>query len=375
MRLFFAAALASVCLASTHVPRDPWWGATLERGIWDVGFEAVLLADTSRHLGIRPRPLQLALWYPAVTSPGVPLTYSDYLRLAAAETTSVDTARLGLQAIDERCAFLAAHAIPESTITRWFTAPMLAKRDIPPARGPFPLVLIAQGNGESAVDQSVLAEYLASWGYVVATSPSQARITGEPESESDVGTAAQDQARDLAALRGALAQRGEIDPARLGIVGHSFGARSALLYAMRDPHVLAVVSLDGGIGTATARAFYESAPGFDPRNARAPVLHVYEQLDPEMSPDWTTLRKLDKAPVWLARTHALRHHHFTALGAAAGAFPALAIPIGATRQTALEYAGVLAMTRAFLDTYLREANAFGAGREWNGLAATRLPAH
>jgi len=373
VRLLLGAALMSVCLASTPIPRDPWWSPTLERGIWDVGFTAVLLADTARHLGVRPRPLQLALWYPAPTSPGAPLSYSDYLRLSAAETTSVDTAQLGLKAIDERCAFLAAHAIAESTVTRWFTAPMLAKRDIPPARGPFPLVLIAQGNGESAVDQSVLAEYLASWGYVVATTPSQARITGQPESESDVGVAALDQANDLAALRAALRYRTEITPGRVGVVGYSFGARGALLYAMRDSTVSAIVSLDGGIGTATARSFYEAAPerAFTPRTVRAAILHIYEQLDPEMTPDWTILRKLDPAPVWIVRTRALHHQHFSTIGAAVGAFPALASAAGATPETAREYSGVLAMTRAFLAAHVRGDTTFTGGRV-GSLVAVRL---
>ena len=94
-----------------------------------------------------------------------------------------------------------------------------------------------------------------------------------------------------------------------------------------------------------------------------------------MTPDWTTLEKLDQVPVWIARTRALHHQHFSTIGAAVGAFPVLGGPAGATPGTAREYAGVLAMTRAFLDAHVRGDTTFRGGRAWNGLVASRLPPH
>jgi pimeloyl-ACP methyl ester carboxylesterase len=57
-----------------------------------------------------------------------------------------------------------------------------------------------------------------------------------------------------------LADRRDVLGQRMGVVGHSFGARAALLLAMLDPQVAAVVSLDGGIGTASGRASLEALP-------------------------------------------------------------------------------------------------------------------
>ena len=46
---------------------------------------------------------------------------------------------------------------------------------------------VAQGNAQTVQDQAHLAEYLASYGYVVATTPSPMLITGPLTDESQVG--------------------------------------------------------------------------------------------------------------------------------------------------------------------------------------------
>ena len=45
-----------------------------------------------------------------------------------------------------------------------------------------------------------------------------------------------------------LASRADVDPARIGCIGHSLGAKEALFLAAFDPRVKAAVSSDGGIG-------------------------------------------------------------------------------------------------------------------------------
>jgi dienelactone hydrolase len=46
-----------------------------------------------------------------------------------------------------------------------------------------------------------------------------------------------------------LAARPDVDPTRIGCIGHSLGAKEALYLAAFDPRVRAVVSSEGGIGT------------------------------------------------------------------------------------------------------------------------------
>jgi dienelactone hydrolase len=212
---------------------------------------------------------------------------------------------------------------------RWLEAPGVAFRNAPPADGPFPLVVIAQGNEQSAFDQAPLAEALAARGYVVATTPSPMRLDGPMQSAEEIGARAQVQAEDLAF---AAAQVGAALPAdldRIAVLGHSFGARAALLLAMHDGRIRALVSLDGGIGTALGRDVMARAPWFDTAGTHAAILHFYEELDPYMAPDFTLLRAVAHGGLDLVPTAGMHHHHFTALGFAAAAEPEIARATGA----------------------------------------------
>lgn len=353
-RVAACGALAGVALlagCASGAGPAPWWHTdALTPGRSAVGVETTMLADSSRVSGGgRPRPVQMTIWFPAAAVPRGAMTYADYADLADDEVPG-EAPPVGAGAADARREFLVSHGLADSVARAWFAAPMLAVRGARPAAGRHRVVLIAQGNGETVADQSVLAEFLASHGFVVATCPSQARRTGEPSETDHVAAAARDQADDLTLMRAALAGRAGADADRVAIVAHSFGARSALYEAMRDPHVDRLVSLDGGIGTATAREVFERDPAFRPAAARIPVLHFYETLDAPMTPDWVTLRKLETADVWIARTDDLHHHHFTDLGAACARWPQIAQSTIGTARTGDAYASVLAWTLAFLET-------------------------
>jgi predicted dienelactone hydrolase len=87
-------------------------------------------------------------------------------------------------------------------------------------------VVIAQGNGQSAKHQAVLAEYLASHGYVVATSPSPLRLGARMESEADVLPVAREQARDMTLVVREMRKR--LGRASVEGPGHWPGGRRAV---------------------------------------------------------------------------------------------------------------------------------------------------
>jgi predicted dienelactone hydrolase len=313
----------------------------LAAGPWAVGFSRIARADSSRPLASGdPRPLDIGVWYPARTRGSSRLTLRSYFPPPDTESSAL-------------AAFLTAHGAPDTAVAAWLDAPMLATADPAPSGGRFPLVLLAQGNGQSAPDQAPLAEYLASHGYIVATAPSPMRISGPLADEASVGARAEEQALDLAFVRTTVDARTDVAPGLVGVVAHSFGARGALLLAMGDSSIAALVSLDGGIGTATARASLEGAPSFDARAARAPILHIYERLDSFMAPDLGLLHSLGPANRWTIEAPSLHHHHFTDLGAAAIGHPSLRPALGASAETARAYASVAQVTLAFLDAYVR----------------------
>lgn len=218
--------------------------------------------------------------------------------------------------------FLKSTGISSAVAARYIDAPLAAHRDAPAATGAFPLVALAQGNGARAADQAVLGEFIASHGYIVVTTDSP-MVATPMTTEAEVGSFAEQQATDLARAVNTVSAWPSARKDLRFAVGHSFGARASLLMAMRDPAIRGVVSLDGGIGTATAVESFRKAPSYDASKARAPILHFYEQLDGFMKPDFALLRSLPSATT-MTLLPGMHHPHFTTLGFGAAMIPELA---------------------------------------------------
>jgi dienelactone hydrolase len=318
-----------------------------------VGFETGLVADVeaSRMVDGKPRPIQMSLWYPAERKGRASLTFRDYVELKAGErgTASAGGTRA---AVEQEAAFLRGAAkMDPGDVERWLDRPMRAVREAPPLAGRRALVLVAQGNGHGAADQAILCEFLASHGFVVATSPSPTRIVGPMQSDAGIAPMAQDQALDLAAIAKAARERPFVDAARTALVAHSFGARSGLLFLMHHD-VAAFVSLDGGIGTKRGERELRASPLFDASRATTPIVHVYEELDGYMAPDFSLLRALDRADRFIVHAPHMHHIHFSSVNEDVDSFPALASATSADRQTARTYEEVAQLTLAFLDASL-----------------------
>ena len=329
----------------------------LGAGPHPVGFRVFNHRDASRHLADGSlRPVQVSVWYPAATTASPTLTYRDYVLVAARERTLAPLGQEGEnQALENYRAFLGRNGVPATGVDDWLGTPMLARAEAPSAPGRFPIVLVAQGMGGAVQDQAALAESLASYGYVVATTPSPVRLGARMESEADVPAMADEQARDLEVALAVLTPRAVADASRTAVIGYSFGARPALLLAGRHPDWRALVSLDGGIGSADAKGWL--APRALDRGAlKIPVLHVYEEDDENARPDFDLLASLVHAPRTLVRVSGLRHLDFITFGLASATLPSLGAA-DAHRLAALR--AVFALTRGFLDAHL-----FGRPEAW-----------
>lgn len=321
---------------------------TLAPGPHAVGFRLLDGRDSSRKLDGQARPVQIALWYPARQGSDPALTYGDYVGLAASERTlgwpAPEAAAREREGYRE---FLTSNGVPAEAVATWLARGMRARREDAPESGRFPLVLIAQGNGHSAHHQAVLAEHLASHGFVVATSPSQVRLGDGMESENDVPASARQQARDLALVATEVRKQPFVAAGPIAFVAHSFGARSALLAALDEPGTAALVSLDGGIGSATAADWLDSDTTRRLPGACFPVLHVYEEQDAFMAPSFTTLEAMTTSDRYLVRVDGLHHRQFTSLGWAAATIPGLD---EADSRTGLRCDAVARLVQRFLAT-------------------------
>lgn len=317
MRLV-AALLLSLIPAPTELAPRLWAGAT--PGTHAVGFSTSIERDPTRQLDGAPRPIQVACWYPAVAGSGAPQTFRDYFVARASERAPA-TAAAENETIEQAKQFFASVGVPDALVTRWLAEPVHARAGASPVRGPFPLVLVAQGNGHSAGDQAILSEYLASHGFIVCTTPSQSRLGVTMTSEADVLPSALAQSRDLAIAERDARAHFAVRPGAALLVAHSFGARSALLYAAQHG-AGALVSLDGGIGAAEARTWIDNAP-IDRARVTTPILHIYEEGDRAITPNMELMRSLTASDRTLVKIDDVRHIDFSSLGFASAAIDGL----------------------------------------------------
>ena len=167
----------------TEVPRDP-----AARGPWQVGVTTIAAHDP-----IDGQALTVEVWYPASVAEG---------------------------------------ADPEITLGIQLSSVRRAPADH--RGGPFPLIGFSHGSGGLRVQSVYVTEHLASWGYVVVA-PDHPRDTlnSSKDDRPRVLRARPHQvtaALDAALVAGGVLE-GMIDDTRIGVIGHSFGAFTALVLA------------------------------------------------------------------------------------------------------------------------------------------------
>lgn len=352
------AAACALFASPGDAAQTPWsLMGRIETGAFTAGFTVLETRDPSRtDASGSPRPIQIALWYPAKRTPGAAppsfMRYNEYVRLNTSERTlsaaSPEAERSTL--ITYRDA-LVRSGIPRAAATAWMNIEMTAVRNAEPAAGRFPVVLLAQGDGGAAQDQALLGEYLASYGWVVATSPSPSRLAASAEGAAGLFVNASQQARDLSEILWRLASFPSADTRRLAAMGYASGARAALLLALRDPQVLALVSIDGGIGNQIGRDWLRGAP-LDPRSLTTPLLHFFEDGDEAMVPDLPQLASFHRSDRLIVKVSGMRHVDFTTLGMATALVPGVGASPAPNLEFETRFGAVLRYIRAFLEARL-----------------------
>lgn len=300
-------------------------------------------------------PLQLTVWYPARRQASAArLHYHDYVGLTGSEQRpeAWEDAALSEAAVARYRQRVTGMGLPAAAVSAWLDTEVAAVRGATPSPGRYPLVLVAQGRFHSAHHQAVLAEYLASHGYIVATTPFPAYLA-PPSEDEDVLAIARGQAHALSRAFDVLKTDASVDASRVALVAHSFGARAAFLFAREHPETSALVSLDGGLANRLGREWLAGLSDFRPEDFHVPLLHLYQEGDAAVVPDFDLVHSLRGADRWLVRVAGLRHLDFTSVGAATAVAPALA-PEGQSAATSRGWAACASATRRFLDAQVRQ---------------------
>lgn len=307
------------------------WGS-LDHGPYAVGYRVIYAFDKSRtwHLsrtssepGFSPdvlgRPVRISVWYPAITGDSK-MRMTDYIHNRAPETFRA--AEAALEKRDER---VIAEWVPTGEFQKFMQSPVAAYLEALPAVGRFPLVLYSAGVNGYTESNLVLAEFLASHGFVVATVPSLGDSNAQPEQTFST-IALETSARDLEFAWSVLRQESNVDKSGFGTLGHSLGGVVALMLALSNSNVLAVAGLDGTYGFAEGHEWLTSSYRYNPQRMQAALLDI-RRADAQL--DLQAVDSFHHSERFLTAMPGMSHGDFTSFVMGAQAFHQDA-PRGAT---------------------------------------------
>ena len=295
-------ASAQVAVPAKPAQGYPLWG-DLKPGPYAVGFRVIQTYDYTRNYipkvdfageratGETARPMQICIWYPAQAAGSAKrMTIEDYVALSGNEL-GVDAGSAERRAHIEKefrlgpIAPFFPNGVSDADWARIRAIPTAAVRDAKPAAGKFPVAVHAM-LGRMA--QSVLLEFLASHGYVIAAVPSVGRSAAFWNRGEWSLTSVEAMMGDLAFVLGEALRQPFADGSRVAFIG---GATTpALLYQMRSMRADAIAGIEGDV--------IEGHPAWDPARVRVPLLEISSKDAP---PSPTLLEGLKYAPRYLYR--------------------------------------------------------------------------
>ena len=217
------------------------------------------------------RPIRVYLWYPAVGSEELqPMRFGRYAELADDDIWPEEI----VGELHERLGFSSrplARSLGGERFNALLKQQVTAVEDAAPLDGPFPLIVVGQGvYYESPIVFAALGEYLATKGFVVATSPLSG--TNSPIVTVDV-KGLETQVRDLEFVIGIARKLPFVSEDKLGVFGFDMGGMAGLILSMRNIDVDAFASVSSGILYPHPAGIPGGSPDYDPSGLRVPWLH------------------------------------------------------------------------------------------------------
>ena len=250
-------------------------------GNYAVGFRTIFHSDRSRTWkstrsydgtfspDLKGRPIQLNVWYPAAPDASSSrMRFVDYVDQGAPQEFAELNAIMKQRSRDD-----ASSSVPRDEIPRLESAEMNAYRNAPSAKGNFPVVLYFGGLNAPINSNVIMAEYLASHGYIVA-SVSLLGPSDEQTFQSRTADDLESSVRDMELAWSVLQAEPHVDKSELAVMGHSVGSIEAVIMGLRNQNVSAVVALDGTYGFQGLSTVLTHSYGYAPEKMRGAFLDL-----------------------------------------------------------------------------------------------------
>ena len=337
-----------------------------------VGNRRLFLTDSSRTdpiSGSGPRQISVTVWYPTPSTGAV----AKYL----SNNDSFDsTMALALtNGLEGRTCYSFFGSVSCFGVTAANTMhPNIRSRDtravlngaVSTDLGLLPVVVFSPGFGVPGNHSSILAQELASWGYLVltlsCTYESIVTELADKVASQNGGSVSNQWQKVLTARMGdctyVLNQLGSLplgignqaDLDKVAMAGHSYGGYTALEMAYHDARVKAVAVLDGTAGYAGTENHAQD------NGVQQPVMLLSGQINAGDNylvggehASWTTFASKPHGPLYLFQVTGTRHYAFTDVGLLTTKTADLNGSIAPARAMEIHPRYV----RAFLDTHIK----------------------
>lgn len=292
----------------------------LETGRFAIGFQSSMSYDYSRpamegQLGGREpdaRALQINLWYPTEqTGEQNKMSINDYLLIEGANPfftgTRTEKAKKFYFRYDQQ-----NEVYFDSLLA--LDIQMHAMSDASTPNDKLPTVLLMHDGPTSF---AVLAEYLASHGYVVINFP----VFGSNGIEFDNRTnAVESEVRDIEFVLGYAKRLEFVDMKNVVLAGFSYGGLSITSYQMRHQLAKAIISFDTGITDSWGTGLMEKMPYYNLERLTIPMLHFWT-VNGSWRQDLSWFEDYKYAQRHSIELSGLRHFDFTNTGLFRQFFP------------------------------------------------------
>jgi pimeloyl-ACP methyl ester carboxylesterase len=337
----------------------------LRLGPHAVGFELATRTDRTRHINQSDEGTRIgmALWYPAQRSTverRPAMTTMEYRLLRFQEpVTPVQRQAFEDEEVKALLGWRHVGIVPltPQQARASLATHGLAVRGAAAGKGRFPVAVVLGG----PYYLSTTAELLASHGFVVMAPfrfTDQSNEVGAQEYTWFLENSVRDAEWALEELR----KDPRADMRYVTSIGHGGGGLQALLFAMRNRVVKAVVNIDAG--NFSTRSQILSIPFYSPRLMRAPYLFIVTAASKKLLDlfDQFAAMKFSKRIEVVLENPAIRHHDLSDVGRAVTA--PMGIRGDAQAEVQQQYAAVQEMVIRFLEEHSPRGHAAPPVAAW-----------